>query len=116
MPESSFVRPFTTTSRDEIFQWPSGVPLAVETGGIDSTTPSNSVARSPGPGGGRITTLTIERATGMTAVPAPGNGGVRTLGEDVDGVADLRIAHDLRGGVHLNDVVVDLPRRRPRSI
>src|SRR5664280_2568022 len=37
MPVSSFVSPFTRTSREEIFQWPRGVLLGVMTGGIDST-------------------------------------------------------------------------------
>src|ERR1035437_3522283 len=74
MPESSFVSPFTMTSREEIFQCPSGAPPAVATGGIDSTVPSNSVAWSPGPGGTMMVVLTIESATRYEGARDPGGG------------------------------------------
>ena len=63
IPASSFVSPFTTTSREEIFQWPSGTSFVAGATGIDSTTPSNSVERSPDPGGAMTGALMIETAT-----------------------------------------------------
>src|SRR5664279_3165995 len=73
MPVSSFVSPFTRTSREEIFQWPRGVLLGVMTGGIDSTMPSNSVVRSPG---GDVMTgaLVIDNATRYEGAIEPGGG------------------------------------------
>ncbi len=111
MPVSSFVSPFTTTSREEIFQWPSGASLVVGAAGIDSTTPSNSVERSPEPGGATMGALTIETATRYE-----GREGARRRvvdsRDDVDDVADPGFADDLRVGIHLHRSVRDRPRRR----
>src|SRR5512143_35327 len=78
MPGSSLVSPVTRTSREEIFQRPRGGLLAVGPAGIDSTMPSNSVARSPGPGGGMTSALVIDTATRYEGARDPG-GGLWTL-------------------------------------
>src|ERR1017187_674224 len=72
IPVSTFVSPFMMTSREEIFQWPSGAPFAVGAAGIDSTMPSNSVA--PGGGGVMAVALVIEIATRYEGAREPGGG------------------------------------------